>query len=77
MFASSWIGVRPDRTAAATSSDRLSGPIRRVVVILFTVAVEGVLVIGLILLTLAPSADGGGGTGPDRPPVPLVGSPWP
>jgi hypothetical protein len=77
MFASSSIGVRPDRTAAASGTVRLSGPTRRVVVILFTVFVEATLVVGLILLTLAPSADSGGGTGPDRPPVPLVGSPWP
>jgi hypothetical protein len=71
MFASSSIGVRPDRTAAATGSDRRSGPIRRVVVILFTILVEAALVVGLILLTLAPSADGGGRTGPERPPAPL------
>jgi hypothetical protein len=77
MFASSSVSVRRERAAAATASDRLSGRIRRVVVIVFTVAVEAALVIGLIYLSLAPSADGGGGTGPDRPPVPLAGSPWP
>lgn len=77
MFASSEIGIRADRTAATTDSDRRSGQIRRVAVILFTLAVEAILVVGLIYLSLAPSADGGGGTGPDRPPVPLVGSPWP
>jgi hypothetical protein len=71
MYAGSSIDLRQGRRPIV-GLDRRSGPIRRVAVILFTVTVEATLVVGLILLTLAPGADGGHGTGPDRPPAPLV-----
>ena len=71
MYAGSSIDVSQGRWPIAGPSRR-SGPIRRVVVILFTVAVEAILVMGFILLTLAPGGDGARGTGPDRPPAPLA-----
>jgi len=54
---------------ASSSIDRGT---RRAIVLVFTIVVEALLVIGLILATLAPGADGGNGSGPDRPPVPLA-----
>jgi hypothetical protein len=71
MYAGSSIDLRQGRWPII-SSDRRSSPIRPVLVTLFTVAVEATLVAGLILLTLAPGAYGGHGTGPDRPPAPLT-----
>jgi|RhiMetdeSRZDD1v2_1073273.scaffolds.fasta_scaffold23649_4 hypothetical protein len=71
MYARSSIDVSPGRWPMV-GLDRRSGPIRRVVVILFTVAVEAILVLGFILVTLAPGGDGVRGTGPDRPPAPLA-----
>jgi hypothetical protein len=71
MYARFSINLRQARWTAV-DSDRRADPIRRAVVILFTVAVEATLVIGLILLTLAPGAEGGRGIGPDRPPAPLA-----
>jgi hypothetical protein len=71
MYAGSSIDVSQGRWPVA-GLGRRPGPIRRVVVTLFTVAVEATLVVGLIFLTLAPGADGGRGTGPDRPPAPLT-----
>jgi hypothetical protein len=49
------------------------GPaIRRALVYLFAFVVEAILVVGLVILTLAPSTVGGQVGGPDRPPAPLV-----
>jgi hypothetical protein len=46
--------------------------VRRPLVFLFTIVVEATLVIGLVLVILAPGADGGYKPGPDRPPIPLT-----
>jgi hypothetical protein len=71
MYAGSSIDVSQGRWPIIGGSRR-PGPIRRVAVILFTVAIEAILVLGLILAILAPGADGGHGTGADRPPAPLT-----
>jgi hypothetical protein len=44
----------------------------RTVVVLFTIVVEAALVIGLVLVILAPGTVGGQVGSPDRPPAPLV-----
>jgi hypothetical protein len=71
MYASSSVDLRQGRPAAPIGSGRPAGTIRRLSVHIFAFAVEAILVIGLIVVTLAPDGGSRPGTGPDRPPAPL------
>jgi len=71
MYAGSSIDL-PQGRLPVIGSDRRPGPVRRAAVYLFTFTVEAILVLGFILVILAPAADGGHGTGPDRPTAPLA-----
>jgi hypothetical protein len=70
--AASAIDLPRTRADGATGWTRPTTRIRRAGVFLFTFAVEAFLVVGFILVILAPGADGRHASGPDRPPVPVT-----